>query len=417
MTALASHRQASVGEESPLRIAMIGQRGLPATFGGVEHHVEELASRLVARGHDVTVFTRASYGGEVSSNYRGIRLRRVPTLRTKHLDAIVHSFLCTTSALFNSYDIVHYHALGPGIPAGLLRLRSRTKLVLTVHGLDGDRAKWGGMARSVLKTAEWLSARVPHETIVVSRDLKRHYLARHGRSTTYIPNGVDAPTYRPPAEISSRFGLERHGYILFVGRLVPEKAPDLLMRAFRRVPSNLRLVVAGGSSFTDRYVESLKGQAARNSRVVFTGYVYDSLLEELYSNAAMFVLPSSLEGLPLTLLEAASYGIPVVASDIPPHAEVIGTPGPGKRLFPSGDEGALASTIEGVLRDLPAERAGAQALPLGILRRYRWDEAVEATLHTYRRLVAQPLSGGADWQNVSPPTKMRVSHLRMTHTA
>jgi glycosyltransferase involved in cell wall biosynthesis len=260
-------------------------------------------------------------------------------------------------------------------------------VVQTVHGLDNERAKWGRGARLVLDTAAWMSARVPDATITVSADLARHYAQRYRRDATYIANGVDAPVRRAPDLIRSRFGLEGGDYVLFVGRLVPEKAPDVLLRAFRAVPGDTRLVLVGGSSFTAGYVAELHRLAAADARVVLADYVYGDALTELYTNAAAFVLPSRLEGLPLTLLEAASYGTPVVASDIPPHVEVLESDGPGHRLVPPGDEEALARAITASLADRTTERAGAAELGRGVLDRYRWDDAAAATESVYAQVT------------------------------
>jgi glycosyltransferase involved in cell wall biosynthesis len=257
--------------------------------------------------------------------------------------------------------------------------------VLTVHGLDAERAKWSGSARSVLRAAHWMSARIPDATIVVSRDLADHFRRRYGRATSYIPNGVGEPTHRPPHQIRQRFGLQGGDYILFVGRLVPEKAPDLLLRAFSTIEGDAKLVLAGGSSFTGDFVRSLRAQAATDPRVILPGYVYGDVLEELYSNAAVFVLPSLLEGLPLTLLEAISYGLPVVASDIPPHREVLG---PEPRLVPPGDQRAFATAIATTLRGLPVARQKAELLRPEILSRYRWEATADATEDLYERLLA-----------------------------
>lgn len=371
----------------PLRIAMIGQRGIPATFGGIEHHVEELGERLASRGHEVSVYTRTNYARDRPRSVRGMRPRYLPTVGSKHLDAIVHSGLSTVDVLARGADIVHYHAVGPGIPAILPRLVGRARVVLTVHGLDAERAKWSATARAVLNVAQWLSARVPDETIVVSRDLERHYRARFRRRTAYIPNGVTEGRPRPPVEIRRRWGLEAGSYLLFLGRLVPEKAPDLLIRAFRRLDLPVRLVVAGGSSFTDDYVRGIHRLVANDDRIVLPGYVYGDLLEELYANAAAFVLPSSLEGLPLTLLEAASYGLALITSDIAPNLEVVGHDAPGHRVFHVGDEIGLASAIERVLSDPAGERAGAEALRRHVLSTYSWDTAADLTESVYERLV------------------------------
>jgi glycosyltransferase involved in cell wall biosynthesis len=283
-------------------------------------------------------------------------------------------------------DVVHYHAVGPGLPSARPRYAGRAGVVQTIHGRDSERAKWGRGAQVVLRAAEWMSARVPDETIVVSRDLQQHYLRAHGRSTTWIPNGVDEPTLRPPSLIAERWGLTTGSYLLFVGRLVPEKAPDLLIRAFRRVPGDVRLVIAGGSSFTDDYVAELERAAAGDPRVMLAGYVFGDELDELYANAAAFVLPSYLEGLPLTLLEAASYGTPVVASDIPPHLEVLGADAPGHRLFPAGDEAALTDALRRAMAETRVEREGAAAMRESVLATYRWDAVTDQTEAVYRRV-------------------------------
>jgi glycosyltransferase involved in cell wall biosynthesis len=373
----------------PLRIAMIGQRGVPATFGGVERHVEEIGSRLAERGHEVIVYARTNYVEELRDTWRGMTVRNLSTVDSKHLDAIVHSAKSTVAAMRSGVDVVHYHAVGPGLPSLLPRVVGRAKVVQTIHGRDSERAKWGGAARRVLRAAEWLSARVPDATVVVSRDLAEHYGSAYGRETTWIPNGVDAPTLREPSAIAERWGLTTGSYLLFLGRLVPEKAPDLLIRAFRRLPGDLRLVIAGGSSFTDEFVAGLEREAAGDPRVVLAGYVFGEELDELYTNAAAFVLPSFLEGLPLTLLEAASYGTPIVASDIPPHLEVVGADAPGHRLFRSGDEAALAEALRRAIAETRIEREGAAAFRDEVLAAYRWDAVTDMTEAVYRKVVGE----------------------------
>jgi len=380
--------------EGSLRIAMIGQRGLPATYGGIEHHVDEIGRRLVERGHDVTVFCRNNYVDDRSPEYHGIRLRHLPTVGTKHLDAVMHSAVSTLAALPGRYDIVHYHALGPGVMAPLPRYLTRSKVVLTVHGLDHQRAKWGSGSKAALRAAAWMSGHVPDVTVVVARFLGDYYRDTYGRETVYIPNGVAEPTWRPAKQIVDQYGLEAGSYLLFLGRLVPEKAPDVLIRAFRGLDGDQRLVIAGGSSFTTDYVDELHQLAKGDPRVLFTGYVYGEVLDELYSNAAGFVLPSLLEGLPLTLLEAASYGTPVIASTIPPHLEVLGEEAPGRRLCPPDDEVALRSALARNREDPQAEQTGAKQLRQQVLEAYRWEDAVEATEATYRSVLKGNKSSG-----------------------
>jgi glycosyltransferase involved in cell wall biosynthesis len=374
----------------PARIAFIGQRGVPATIGGIEHHVEEIGSRLVTRGHDVTVFTRSTYTARHVTEHRGMHVRYIPTAPTKHLEALVHSGLSTAVAMApgsKRADILHFHAIGPSVFTPFPRALTRRGVVLTIHGLDYDRDKWGVGARTALRSAGWISAHVPHATITVSRNLADYYLRRYGRTAHYIPNGVTAPIHRPPSLITERFGLNGGDYALFLGRLVPEKAPDLLLRAFRSVDTSARLVIAGGSSFTDRYVEELELLAARDPRVLMVGPVQGELLQELYTNAAVFVLPSSLEGLALTLLEAASYRLPLVASDIPPNREVIGSDRPGGRLVPSGDEAALAQALATTLGSLDLAREGAHRLGDRVVSEYDWEEVTDATEAVYETVL------------------------------
>jgi glycosyltransferase involved in cell wall biosynthesis len=376
-----------LSEQGPWRIAVVGQRGVPATFGGIERHVEEIGARLAARGHEVTVFLRNGYVSDAPPTYRGMHLRQVPTVSSKRLECIVHSALCTCLTLRHAPDIVQYHALGPSLLAPLPRLLSRARVVATVHGLDHEREKWGFGARSLLRAAGWTSAHVPDATIVVSRALADYYARHHHREAIHVPNGVNTPVHRPAQEITERFGLRQGGYLLFVGRLVPEKAVDLLVRAFGDLPGDMRLVVAGGSSHTDEYTRRVRELAAKDARVILTDYVYGATLEELYSNAAAFVLPSTVEGLPLTLLEAASHGTPVVASAIAPHLEILGADGPGHRLFAPRDRAGLTAAMRRVLGDPSAERRGAADLRTRVLATYSWDEAARATERVYAELL------------------------------
>jgi glycosyltransferase involved in cell wall biosynthesis len=373
-----------------LRIAMIGQRGVPATFGGIEHHVEEVGARLAARGHEVTVFCRRNYGAGRRSMHRGMRLRPLPTIGTKHLDAIVHSGVSTVAALPGAPDIIHYHAIGQGLVAPISRLFSSAKVVLTVHGPDAQQAKWSRAARAVLRVADWMSVHVPDETIVVAEALAQHYMRRYECATTLISNGVNELRPRPANEITRRYGLVPGRYFLFVGRLVPDKAADTLIRAFSRLTGDFRLVIVGGSSFTDGYVRSVRELAAADPRVDLTGYLYGGVLEELYTNAAAFVQPSLLEGLPLTVLEAASYGTPIIASDIPAHREILHDNGAGRRLFLPGDERQLASVMHMVATHLTGERQGAAKLRDRVLAAHDWDDVTDEIEKVYLRLVRSP---------------------------
>ncbi|MDX6323861.1 MAG: hypothetical protein QOK15_215 [Nocardioidaceae bacterium] len=375
-----------------LSIAMIGTRGVPATWGGVERHVEELGVRLTDMGHSVTVFSREWYAPEMD-DYRGMRVVTVPTWERRGLEAAVHSFRSTFRAMRQHFDVVHYHAVGPGLATPLPRYLSRSAVVQTIHGLDGDRAKWSAPSQAILRFGTYLSARVPDTTVVVSRDLQRHYQEEFSRETVYIPNGVTLPVVPADAHALERWGLAPGCYLLYVGRLVPEKAPHLLVEAFAGIPTDLKLVLVGASSHTDDYADELARQAAKDPRVVMAGAVFGDDLATIYAHAAAFVLPSVLEGLPLTLLEAASHRLPLVVSSIPPHQEVAGTEGPGARFAEPGSVPQLRAALELCLQDLPSERAGAQARSAEILSVYDWDRAARELEQVYLRIAATGPSG------------------------
>ena len=369
-------------ERRGLRIAMIGTRGVPATWGGVERHVEELGARLTQRGHEVTVYSRPGYAAPVD-RYRGMRVVPVPTTHRRGLEALLHSFSSAALALRESFDVVHFHAVGPGLAAPLPRFLSRAGVVQTIHGLDAARDKWGGHQQRVLQVGTWLSARVPDATVVVSRDLQTHYRSAFGREVVYVPNGVTLPPFTRDTSVLDRFGVEPGCYVLSVGRLVPEKAVHLLIESHTRLKTDVKLLVVGGSSHTDSYVAQLEELAAADPRVVMAGTVYGDDLANLYAHAAAFATPSLLEGLPLTLLEAASHRIPLVVSAIPPHLEVVGADGPGARVAEVDSVGALSEALERVLADPTRELAGAQERSDRILSHYDWDAATSSLEEVY----------------------------------
>jgi len=366
---------------------MIGQRGVPASFGGVEHHVEELGARLADLGHEVVVYCRTNYTVDRLDEYRGMRPHYFDTINTKHFDAIAHSARSSVAAILQKVDVVHYHAMGPGLVAPLPRLLSRAKVVQTIHGLDHERSKWGRVASGVLGLGCWMSARVPDATVVVSKALQDFYATSYERKTHYIPNGVEERGDFPPGDTLRRYGLTPGSYVLFVGRLVPEKAPDMLLRAFHRLPGDTKLVIVGGSSFTEGFVKTIEELASADPRVVMTGYLHGDPLDELYANAGIFVLPSVLEGMPLTLLEAAAHGVPILASDIPPHVEVLGEDGPGRRLFRMSNETDLRDHLMRMLSQPEIEQAGGRETRLWVHKAYSWDNAASELAELYRKVT------------------------------
>ena len=404
------------GSDHGLRIAMIGARGVPASWGGVERHVEELGARLAQRGHAVTVFCRAGYADATSAAHRGMQLVTLPTSRHRGAEALVHSLSAAARTLGHRYDIVHFHAVGPGLAAPLPRYLSGAKVVQTIHGLDAGRLKWGRVARTGLSAGTRMSARVPHATITVSRTLCEHYQQVYGRTAHYVQNGTTAGPRVGQDVLRERFGLTPGSYLLSVGRLVPEKAVDVLLRAFALLPGELRLVVAGGSSHTDDYAALVRELAARDPRVLLPGYVYGEDLAALYTNARAFVLPSLLEGLPLTLLEAVGYELPLVLSSIAPHLEVVGGERPGARLAEPGSVVGLRDALQRSMARPAVERTAAGLLRHQLLDHYDWDRATDRLLDVYDtvlgRTPVEDLSALLPHARTAPP---RVVQLPRDH--
>ena len=363
-----------------MKIAMIGQKGIPALYGGIERHVEEIARRLVVRGHEVSVYCRLHYtptGGQ----YHGIELKRLPSINTKHLDTATHVALSTAHSMMHDADVVHFHALGPSLFSGLPRLVGKPTVV-TVHGLDWQREKWGAVASWVLKQCEGPAVHFPNRTIVVSRTLQKYFADHHGKATVAIPNGTVLPDPRPAHRIL-KFGLEPHKYILFVGRLVPEKGVHFLCEAFSRLDTDMTLALVGGSSGSDDYVAEIKKY--EGPRVRMLDYVYGEALEELWSNAYCVVQPSTLEGLSLSLLEALSYGRCVLISDIPENLEVTED---AAFTFKNRDVDDLARQLDRLIKEPTLVRQFEQKARGHIAEHYSWDRVVDATAGVYEELLA-----------------------------
>jgi len=364
-----------------IQVVMIGSRGVPARYSGIETYIEEVGSHLVRQGVKVVVYCHARYITE-RGMYKGMELRFVPTIPTKHLETFVHTLLATLHALLHDEEIFHYHALGPSTMAWLPRLLGK-KVVVSVQGLDWQRAKWGALARFYLKFGEWATAHFSHLTIVVSRVLWQHYLEQHHKKTLYIPNGFARPMHRSPDLIQERFGLGRRDYILFVGRLVPEKGCHTLIQAYRQLDTTMPLVLAGTATFDPLYRQGLAELAKGSTKVKFVGFVQDALLQELYSNAYLVVHPSELEGLSIALLEALSYENCVLASDRPENLEAI--QGSGK-VFKAGDAEDLTKQLS-YLIDSPDEvQAVREQVRSGLRQLSDWQTITDLTLRAYRSI-------------------------------
>jgi len=371
---------------------MLGGRGLPATYGGVERHVEELGARLVERGHEVTVYCRPHYSDRKSGSwYRGMRLVVLPGIASKHLDALSHTAVAAAHAAGQGFDIIHYHAVGPGLISPLSRASGRGAVVLTVHGLDSGREKWGFGARMALQVSARMSAHVPDRTIVVADGLREHYQQTYGVETSYVPNGVTPPPRHEdaaPYDLSG-LGVQPEDYLLSVGRLVPEKGHHLLMEAFGALPAAVRpqLMIVGGNSFTGDYVAQLTQQAAGLPDAHLPGFLYGDALLAAYRGARLFVQSSTLEGMPLTVLEAAAHSRPLLLSDIPVHRQLLGEDRPGGRLFASGDRASLTAALERALRDPEAEAAGGREVGAELRDRFSWERTAEGTIEAYEQAL------------------------------
>lgn len=373
-----------------MKIVFIGQKGIPATSGGVEYHVDRLSRELARRGHDVTVYVRSWHTPKTLKSFEGVRLVHLPTLRTKHLDAAVHSGLASWHAVWHGADIIHFQAPGPAAFSVIPRLFGK-KVVATIHRRDWEAEKWGGLAKLLLRLAGAVAVRVPHQTIVVSESVLAPRRGMKRRNFRLIPNGVEEPRPRPWAPISGHPALAPKKYLLYLGRLVPEKRADWLIRAFLHLGTargpleGLFLVIAGDSSGTDNYVERLKRLARPNPRIIFTGPVWGEEKKVLLSHAFLFALPSALEGYPIALLEAQSYGLCCLASDIPPHREIV-RDGETGVLFRRDDP----ADLEAKLRDLVARPARAEELGgrarRDVERRMTWAEVAEKTLAVYHEI-------------------------------
>ncbi|MDO8587761.1 MAG: glycosyltransferase family 4 protein [Armatimonadota bacterium] len=369
-----------------MKIAFLGLRGIPATWGGVERHVEELTTRFVKMGHDVTVYCRSYYCKDYEGDtYKGVKLRRLPAINTTSLDAVSQTLLGTLDVIPRHFDIIHYHSAGKAMFTVFPRLFGK-RCVSTIHGVEWQRDKWGTGARAVLRVAEWAAVRFPNAAISVSKCLKHYLEERYHTRVRYIPSAVNDPIFRQPNKIRE-FGLEGKDYILFVARLVPEKGLHFLIDAYNRLDTDLKLVIAGESQHSDQYVDELKRKANKN--VMFLGYQYGETLQELYTNCYCYAQPSTIEGLSVTLLEAVVYGNCIITSNIPPNLEVVQN---NALTFESKNvddlEKALRQAIESP--DL-ARSLGERARAMGAAE-YNYDSIAVKTIQLYEWVLGNKWS-------------------------
>ena len=372
-----------------MKIAMLGHKRIPSREGGVEIVVEELSTRMAKKGHDITVYNRkgkhVSLSKQLSKKdcYKGVNILTVFTVEKKNLNAVIYSFIAAWKAIFGHYDIIHFHAEGPCYMIWIPRL-FRIPTAVTIHGLDWQRAKWGSFATKFLLFGEKMAAKHADGLIVLSENVKQYFKKEYNRECIYIPNGIVKPQLEAANLITEKYGLEKDSYLLFLARLVPEKGLHYLLEAFKDLNTDKKLVIAGGSSHSDAYVQEIKEIAGANPNVIMTGFVEGNMLSELYSNAYLYILPSDVEGMPLTLLEAMSYGNACIVSDIPENVEAAGE---NAISFPKGDSKALNQALQTCIDKPESIKKYKDSAADFVLSKYNWEKITEQTLDYYDKIV------------------------------
>jgi len=357
--------------------------------------VDCLSREMAKQGVSVSVYVRSWYTKKDNKEYEEVKLIHIPTIKSKHLDASLHSLFCSIHAVFIKADIVHYHGVGPAFFSFIPRLFGK-KIVVTVHRLDWATEKWGRLARIFLKLGELISIKLPHGTIVISRELKNYFEIKYKNSNLFfITHGMGMAEKSDPKIITQKYGLHKHKFLLYLGRLSPEKRVEWIIEAFIGFKNNpdknreIKLVIAGGSSSTDKYVQHLKKISADNPEIIFTGYVTGREKQELLSNAKIFVMASYLEGFPIALMEAKNYGNCCLVSDIPPHRESVTDDADGM-LFESSDFEDLQKKLNYLLSSPEKlELLGKNAQEkMSLLP--DWTEVAKETIALYKKIVKTP---------------------------
>lgn len=371
-----------------MKIAMLGQKRIPSREGGVEIVVEELATRMVKLGHNVVCYNRKgkhaldkSKKNKNLKEYNGVKLKNVLTIDKKGLAAMTSSFSASIKILFSTAEVVHYHAEGPCAWMWIIKLFSKKRIIATIHGLDWQRAKWGNFAAKYIKFGEKMAVKCADEIIVLSKNVQEYFKKEYNRDTVFIPNGVSKPTVEKAQIITKKYKLKKDDYILFLGRIVPEKGIHYLIEAFNNIKTDKKLVIAGGSSDTNSYFVELKEMSKNNKNIIFTGFVEGKELSELYSNAYIYCLPSDLEGMPLSLLEGMSYKNCCLTSDIKECSEVICDNGV---TFKKSDVKSLIKVLKELINNPEQVKNYKKEAQGYILNKYNWDNVVEETLELYK---------------------------------
>lgn len=382
-----------------MKIAMIGQKAIPFyRDGGVDRHVEELSTRLAARGHTVTVYVRSRYVATKDDIWRGVHLARVPEVPTKHLGTVSSTFFATFKAVASSFvarppsvgglatkgfDIIHFHGVGPALLSWIPRLFTRAKILVTFHSIDRFHAKWGVLSRVILKIGEWVALHAPHATIAVSQSIAAYCKAQYGKESVYIPNGVEIQGL-PGMQELKRWGLKKNQYLLTVARLVRHKGIHSLIEAYKQIPDSIKgemkLVIVGASSFTKDYEEYLKQLAGEDHRIIFAGYQTGDALNQLYAHAYLYAHPSEYEGLSFAIIEAMSFGKCVLVSDISENMEPIDHSG---IPFEVGNEDDLTEKLVSLINHPEIVFARGKLARGYMKNHFDWDKVVSAIEKLY----------------------------------
>ena len=371
-------------KEKKMKIAMIGQKTIPSRLGGVEIHVEEISSRLVEMGHYVTAYCRDTYSSEKYEKHKGVRIVYIKSIYTKHLDAITYTFLATIKAIRGGYDIIHYHAIGPALLSFIPRIFG-IKVLCTCHGLDWQRDTWGSFAKKVLKFGEIASIKFPNRTISVSKNISRYYKEKYKKEPTYIPNGISKQNKAICDEVVRKYGVNKDEYILFLARIVPEKGLHHLIKAFNELNTDKKLLIAGGSSHSDDYFNSVKNIASENENIIFTGFVEGNIVSELFTNAYFYVLPSEIEGLPISLLEAMAYGQCCLISNIQENIDVVEDKA---LMFINKNVEDLKRKLIYLLDNPDKVEEYKKKSENYILEKYDWNEVAKKTENLYKEIIS-----------------------------
>jgi glycosyltransferase involved in cell wall biosynthesis len=371
-----------------LKVFVLGTRGIPHVLGGIERHCEQLYPRLVQKGCDVHLFTRTPYISKKNriQEWKGVKLIHLWCPRKKSFEAIIHTFLGVILARFHSPDILHIHAIGPALLVPLARLLG-IKVVITNHGKDYNRQKWGWFARLILKLGERVSCKYANKVIVVSSDIMDSIKEKYNRSDCVLtPTAVNPPVPVPSGDTLKKYKLKANKYIFSAARFVPEKGLHDLIEAYRKakiIGLEAPLVITGDADHETSYSINIKKIAEKNSDIILTGFISRKSLEELLSNAGLYVLPSYHEGMSMALLEALSYHLPVLVSDIPPNLEVgLDT----ARYFKVGDVDELAGKLhELIIKGISDEEIG--FIDNLISTTHNWDIVTDKTFDTYKKLA------------------------------